>query len=362
MRDDAGCWIALTRISGIGPARLRRLWEYFGDLRDAWKAGERELRAAGIDARAVAAIAAERPGLSPEREAERLGRSGLAFLTLADPSYPALLRPIDGAPACLYVRGSFSAHDELAIAVVGSRQVTAYGRQAALQIVADLAAQKVTIVSGLARGVDAVAHRCALDHGARTVAVLGCGLDQIYPPEHTALASQIAECGALVSEFPLGTRPDAPNFPMRNRIISGLSLGTLVIEAGQTSGALITATRAVEQNREVFAIPGSIFSPRSAGTNALIRRGEASLATSAADILEELRVSQLPQQLALDSLLSPDPTEERILQHLSAEPLHVDALTRLADLPVSVVSSTLTMLELRGLVRQVTPMQFVRAR
>ena len=226
----------------------------------------------------------------------------------------------------------------------------------------DLVRHGVTIVSGLARGVDAVAHRAALDAGGRTIAVLGSGLDRVYPPEHSALAAEIAMHGAVVSEFPLGTKPDAPNFPIRNRVISALSLGTLVVEAGDTSGALITAARALEQNREVFAVPGSIFAPRSAGTNNLIRRGEAKLVGRVEDILEELPVDVAPQQLAMELVLAHDGTDERLLQHIGQDPVHVDILTRLADLPVSVVSSTLAMLELRGVVRQISPMQYVRAR
>lgn len=328
----------------------------------AWRANERELQRAGLDGRTAAAAVAERAALQPEREAERLARSDASLITVADPDYPALLRTVDGAPATLYVRGHLTPGDELSIAVVGNRQVTPYGRQVTQQLVGDLAAQGLTIVSGLARGVDAVAHRCAIDVGGRTIAVLGCGVDVVYPPEHRGLAAEVAGHGALVSEFPLGARPDAPNFPMRNRVISGLSLGTLVVEAGQSSGALITATRALEQNREVFAVPGSIFAPRCTGTNALIKRGEAKLVASAADILEELRVDLVPQQMAMDAMLAHDATEDRLLRLLTQEPMHVDQITRASDLPVSVVSATLTMLELRGLVRQVSTMQYVRAR
>jgi DNA processing protein len=362
MRDDAGYWVAWTKISGVGAARLKRLWEYFGDLAIAWSADPGDLECAGIDQRTIAAFLAERRGLDPGMEAEKLDRAGVDLLTLADAAYPTSLRPLDGAPACLHVKGNLLPEDEIAVAVVGNRSITGYGRQVTEDLAAGLVRQGVTVVSGLARGVDAVAHRTAIDKGGRTVAVLGCGVDVTYPPEHRTLSEQIFMHGALVSEFPLGTKPDAPNFPMRNRVISGLSLGTLVIEAGQTSGALITAARAVEQNREVFAVPGSIYAPRCAGTNALIKRGEAKLVTCVEDILEELNLRLRPQQLVMEAVLAHDGTEERVLQALGSEPLHVDALTRLTDLPINVVSSTLAMLELRGLVRQVTPMQFVRAR
>jgi DNA processing protein len=341
MGADAGYWIAWSKVTGIGASRLRRLWEYFGDLRLAWEAGLVELQRAGLDTRAASAAIAERGALRPEAEAEHLARSGVALITVADAEYPALLRTVDGAPATLYVRGALVPEDELAIAVVGNRQMTAYGRQVTEQLVGELVAHRLTIVSGLARGVDALAHRATLHAGGRTIAVLGCGVDVAYPPEHRGLATEIAASGAVVSEFPLGARPDGPNFPMRNRVISGLSLGTLVVEAGASSGALITATRALEQNREVFAVPGSIYAPRCAGTNALIRRGEAKLVTCAADILEELRVEQVPQQLALDTVLAHDETEDLLLRQLGQEPMHVDALTRATDLPISIVSGSL---------------------
>ncbi len=362
MRADAGFWIAWSKVSGIGAGRLKRLWEYFGDLQVAWEASALELARAGLDQRTVAAARVDRPSLDPAAEYTQLQQSGHDFLPVADAAYPALLRTVDGAPAILHVRGALVSEDEVAIAVVGNRAVTPYGRQVTIEMVGELVRRGITIVSGLARGVDAVAHRSAIEGGGRTIAILGSGLDTIYPAEHRGLAADVAANGAVISEFPLGTKPDAPNFPMRNRVISGMSLGTLVIEAGETSGALITATRALEQNREVFAIPGSIYAPRSAGTNRLIRRGEAKLVTHVDDILEELRLEAKPQQIAMELVLAHDGTEERILRHLGNEPVHVDTLTRLTDLPISVVSSTLTMLELRGIVRQISAMQFVRAR
>lgn len=362
MREDAGFWVAWSKIGGIGATRLRRVWEYFGDLGAAWQAGAAEFARAGLDGRTVEAIQAQRPHLQPDLERRRLDQAGVDLVTVADAHYPALLRPVEGAPACLHIRGTLQPEDEIALAVVGNRSITSYGRQVTMEMVTELVRHGLTIVSGMALGVDAVAHRAALSAGGRTLAVLGCGVDVVYPAQHAALAAEIAEHGALISEFPLGAKPDAPNFPMRNRVVSGLSLGTLVVEAGETSGALITAARAVEQNREVFAVPGSIYAPRCAGTNALIRRGEAKLVASVADILAELRIEHAPQQLSMEALLSHDATEDHLLRQLGNEPIHVDALTRLTDLPINVVSSTLAMLELRGLVRQVSAMQYVRAR
>jgi len=219
--------------------------------------------------------------------------------------------------------------------------------------------QTTTVVSGLARGVDGFAHRAALDAGGRTLAVFACGVDVVYPHEHRRLAADIVESGALLSEYPVGAAPESGNFPARNRIISGLSLGTIVIEADERSGALITARRALEQNREVFAVPGSIFARTSLGTNRLIRDSGAKLVTSADDVLEELQLQLVPQQLEMRQLLPGNRVESRLMELLSSEPRHIDILTRESALSVAEVSSTLAMMELKGLARQVGGMQYV---
>jgi DNA processing protein len=228
-------------------------------------------------------------------------------------------------------------------------------------IAGDLARSGVTIISGLARGIDSVAHRSALDAGGRTIAVFACGLDIVYPAENLRLAQAIMERGALVSDYPLGTRPKAEHFPRRNRIMSGMSLGTLVVEAGEESGALITARLALEQNREVFAVPGSILSPSSRGTNRLIQDG-AKLVRGVKDILEELNLTAVPQQLEMREVVPADETESLVLKRLSAEPTHIDEVCRQSGLPVSTVSSTLAIMELKGMVRQVGGMNYVLAR
>jgi DNA processing protein len=225
----------------------------------------------------------------------------------------------------------------------------------------DLARSGVTVVSGLARGIDGIAHQAALDAGGRTIAVTACGLDQVYPPEHRRLAQAIAESGALISDYPLGTRPEARNFPPRNRIISGLSLGTVVVEAGHKSGALITAEFALEQGREVFAVPGNIVSRNSVGCNRLIRDG-ARMVLSAQDILEELNLTMIEHQAEARAFLPADPTEAQLLSLVSDNPTHVDELCRVSKLPVHEVSSTLAMMELKGMVRQVGGMQYTLAR
>lgn len=353
--------VLLSMVPGIGPAHFRRLIQQFGDARAAWQAQPTELAAAGVDGKALRALLSLRPKLDPEREWERLRSLGARVLVEEDDAYPAALREIADPPPLLFVRGDLSEDDQWAMAVVGTRRATAYGRQVADRFVADLAAAGVTIVSGLARGIDTVAHRAALEAGGRTIAVLANGLDEVYPPENRALSERIASSGALVSEFSPGTRPDAANFPRRNRIISGLCLGTLVVEAGYSSGALITADFALEQGRDVFAVPGSVFSPMSAGCHQLIRDG-AKPATSATDILEELNMTRAVRQQPVQRVLPADSVESALLQRLSSEPVHVDELGRATAIPIATVSSTLTLMELKGLAKHVGSMQYVRGR
>ncbi|MGH2541698.1 MAG: DNA-processing protein DprA, partial [Ardenticatenaceae bacterium] len=273
--DELKYWLAFKRIPHVGRAAFKLLEDRFGSMRDAWLAGSSELSIAGLNARALQYVASRRKTIDPDTELETLARSGASALTWHDGAYPPRLREIYDLPPVLYIRGSLIPEDERSVAVVGTRRPSPYGREAAHRLSFDIARSGVTIVSGLARGVDAIAHRAALDAGERTIAVMGSGVDVMYPREHARLAQEIAEGGALVSEHPPGTRPDSQHFPRRNRIMSGMTLGTVVIEANEKSGALITADHALEQNREVFAVPGNIFSPTSRGTNRLIREAGA---------------------------------------------------------------------------------------
>jgi DNA processing protein len=343
----------------VGPSRFKRLLDHFGDPEAAWRAAPLELARAGLDRRAIDGLVALRQTADPAEVWTRVERLGVTVVTLDDPAYPALLREIADPPPVLYLRGELAAADRWALAVVGTRRMTPYGRQVVERLVGELARAGLTIVSGLALGIDGAAHRAALQAGGRTVAVLGSGLDQLYPSDHIGLAREIVGSGAVMTEFPLGTKPDAVNFPRRNRIISGLSMGTLVIEAAETSGALITADFALEQGRDVFAVPGSILSSASTGPNRLIKEG-ARPVTSAQDILEELNLTVVAQHEAVRDALPDDPTESALLKLLSGEPLHVDEIGRSSALPAWQVSSALTMMELKGLVRQVGGMNYVR--
>ncbi len=355
-------WVAFSRIPGIGRVRMAQLRGRFGNLALAWKAPAAELKQAGLDARTSAVIDHLRPMISPDEELEKLARYQVRALTCEDPDYPSRLKEIYDYPPVLYLRGIGPVQDECTVAIVGTRRATVYGRQVTEEIVRDLVANRVTIVSGLARGIDSIAHRTALENGGRTVAVSACGLDMVYPAENARLAQSIMEHGLIVSEHPIGTRPRAENFPLRNRIMSGISLGVLVVEAGDSSGALITAMQALEQDREVFAIPGSILSPSSRGANRLIQRGEAKLVLTGSDILEELNLSIVAQQIEMKETPAVDGTEARVLECLEAEPVHIDEVCRRTGLPAAAVNSTLTVLELKGLVRQFGGMSFALSR
>lgn len=358
---DRRYWVGFNLVIGIGPAKTRMLLTAFdGDLSKAWNADAGALKAAGLDRRALKNLLETRATRDLDAEMERIRAQGTSVLTWEDEDYPRLLQQIYDPPPMLYVKGQLLPEDEWAVAVVGTRAATTYGREAAMRIAGGLARNGVTIVSGLARGIDSTAHRAALDAGGRTIGVLGCGLDIAYPPENRGLAAQITQQGALVSEYALGTPPERGNFPPRNRIIAGMSLGTVIVEAGRRSGALITADYALDQGREVFAVPGDIFRRASQGTNALIREG-ATPVLSLEDILEVLNLSMVSQQQAARAIIPENQTEARLLDYLSADPVHVDEIGRQVGLPISEVTSALALMELKGMVRQVGGMHYVLA-
>jgi len=361
MAEELRYWIGFNLVKGIGPAKVRRLLDHFGDLATAWSARAEELRLAGLDRRSLENLVAARAGIDLDLALKRVEQAGIQVLTWDDAEYPRNLLNIAQPPPVLYVKGKLNPADEWAVAMVGTRHASAYGREVARDLATGLAASGVTVVSGLARGIDAVAHRAALEAGGRTLAVLGCGLDHIYPPENRALAESIIQSGALVSDYPLGTPPESANFPPRNRIISGLSKGVLIVEAPVGSGALITADYAAEQGRDVFAPPGNLLQPSCRGTNKLIQLG-AKLVLEVTDILEELNLAIVTEHKAARAALPADETEQQLLAHLSAEPVHVDDLGTQIGLPIAQVSGALALMELKGLVRQVGGMNYIVAK
>lgn len=354
-------WVGFDVIPGIGRAKFGRLLEHFGDLQEAWEANAAELTAAGLDKKSVQTIEAQRPGIDLNAEMDKLDRYQVKALIQEDHLYPARLKEIYDAPPVLYVRGVLMPGEKWSLAVVGSRRATLYGREVTERLVTDLVRNRITVVSGLARGIDTFAHKATLANSGKTIAVLASGLDIVYPAENRKLAQEIIENGALVSDYPLGTKPKPEHFPRRNRIMSGLSLGTLVIEATEKSGALITARIALDQDREVFAVPGSILSAASKGSNLLIRDG-AKTVLDVDDILEELNLSTIPQQMELTELRPENDIESLLIKHLSEGPVHIDELCRSSSLPIYTVSSTLTMMELKGMVNQLGAMNYVAVR
>lgn len=361
MSEGRSYWVGFSRVAGIGPTRLKGLIDHFGGVEQAWRATQAELQASGLPSKEIQSLLRTRETLDLSAELARLEEAGFDALTWEDEGYPARLMEIVAPPPVLFQWGDMSAKDHWAVAVVGTRGVTSYGRSIVEEITYQLAASGVTIVSGLARGVDSLAHRAALKANGRTIAVLGSGLDHIYPPEHRGLAKEISAQGAVLSDYPLGTAPEARNFPPRNRLISGLSLAVVVIEAGERSGALITADFGAEQGRDVFAVPGEITSPKSRGTNRLIRDGAHPL-LDVDDVLHALNLEAAVRREAVQRALPEDQTERLLLEALSADPVHIDELQARMGRPVSEITASLALLELKGYVRQVGGMRFVLAR
>ncbi len=345
---------ALNSVRGVGTGTLRLLKNRFETYENAWRASESDLRACGVPAPAAEAIARQRPLLNPDRELERVVRANVWIITDGDPHYPRHLAEIPQPPLALYGKGERGALEKTAtgpsVAVVGTRRPTAYGLEMTERLVARLVDAGVAIVSGLAVGIDTRAHRTALEAGGKTIAVLGSGIDResLFPPENAGLAERIAESGGVVvSEYPPGTPALKEHFPQRNRIISGLSAGVLVVEAREKSGALITARLALEQNRDVFAVPGSIISATSAGPNLLIQQG-AKLVLAAADVLQELGIEEAT---APPSASAGSPAEAELLTLLE-EPLSVDFIREQTGWKTSAVLASLSLLELKGLVKK----------
>jgi len=348
----------------IGPLRFKKLLKYFGSLKNAWEQGQiTDFIAAGIEEKLAQEIILRRPQINLDQEINLLEKQNIRIITFLDDSYPHLLKEIYDPPYIMYIKGQLKPEDEFAIAIVGTRRVSPYGQQVTEKLAQDLSQAGLTIISGLARGIDTLAHLAAIKQKKRTIAVVGSSLDyqSLFPPANRKLAEQIVQNGAILSEYPLGSFALKHHFPARNRIISGLSLGTLVIEAPEKSGAIITANHALKQNREVFAVPGSIYNPNSVGPNLLIKAG-AKMVMSAQDVLEELNLKNLTQNIVAQQTIAETPEEEIILKNLSHEPLSVDKIIQLTKLNAAQANATLSLMEMKGLVKNIGGMQYVLAR
>jgi DNA processing protein len=342
----------------IGPVRVRLLRTYFGNLKAAWEADRGELGKVLADL-PTQKLMEVRSGFDPERELERILGLGISVIPSIDERYPRLLAKIPSPPPVLYVRGEMTIDDAIAVGIVGTRRASHHGKEVTDRIAGDLARANVAIVSGLALGIDGVAHQAALNAGGRTIAVLGSGVDVIYPLAHRKLADAIIESGAIVSDYYPGTRPDAPNFPPRNRIISGLSLGVVITEAPIKSGALITCSFAGDQGRDVMAVPGPALSENCAGSNRLLRNG-ATAVMSAEDVLEDLRLSDVNLSIPVQQPFPVTEPERKILALLTAQPQHIDEIAESARMSITEISPMLAMMELKGAVRNVGAQHYAR--
>ncbi len=365
--DEQRALIGLSLVSGVGASRIRALLAQFGSAAAVMSASRTALtRVDGVGPQTAAAITQFDDYAAVDTQLERAAQIGATLIMPWDEGFPTRLRHIYDPPALLWMRGTLTPADDRAIAVVGTRRCTDYGKRQAHRLAQDLVRAGFTVVSGLAYGIDAAAHQGALHAGGRTLAVLGSGVNRIYPSKHKGLARSIIEQGALLSEYPLDTPPDASNFPERNRIVSGMTLGTLVVESHHKGGALITARLAVEQNREVFAVPGDVGRHAAVGTNQLIQRGHAKLVLDVEDILDELGMEPAATE-ATGEAPAEDPVpeslnaiEQQLYEALDSDPVHIDTLCADTGIDPSTALVYLLSLEFKGLVRQMAGKQFYR--
>lgn len=365
MMHEADYWIALNMVPRVSKLTLNKLIKHYGGPKEVLAAPMKRLMEENfLSAAAAEAIAKFDYRAQVQIEKQRMEEQGVFALTQADALYPQNLLNISDPPVAIYVRGELTREDFLAVAMVGTRKPTSYGKIVAEKLSCGLARRGVTVVSGLARGIDGISHKGAIDGGGRTIAVLACGLDVVYPPENRALMERIAGNGAIITEFSMGTKPDRFNFPVRNRLISGLSLATVIVEASTKSGSLITARCALDQGREVMAVPGNITSPNSGGTNRLIKDG-AVVVIGTEDIIESLPLPvkgliKPAQEAAKSPDLELSPEEMRIVSLIDGEERHIDEIIEGSGLPASMVSGALVRLELAGAVRQLAGKMFIK--
>lgn len=358
-------WLWLTSIPGIGSAKVAKLLEVFNTPENVWKANKIDLMYVNILNKQDISFLTEKSLERAQQIYKDIKNLGINVLTIDQAKYPKLLKTIYDPPQILYLKGNLPPNDVIMLSVIGSRRASFYGKKIAEELALELAQRGVFIVSGMARGIDTCAHKGALKAGGKTIAVLGCGVDIVYPQENAELMKYIEKYGAVLSEYPPGTMPKSGNFPARNRIISGLSLGTIVVEAGEKSGSLITADFALEQGREVFAIPGNINSHSSKGTNRLIQQG-AKLVTSIEDILEELSINILNlsnnnhtnMSYSAEAYLTEE--EKKVINYLSDTPIHIDEISQKTGYTIQKINAILTMLEMKELILQLPGKYFVR--
>ena len=364
-KKDLKYWVGFSMINGIGSARGNRIVDFFDSMENAWNASESELARAGIEESIIKEIIKARKEIDLDLEMNKIKEEGIWLLTIKDKDYPKLLKEIYNPPFLLYVRGQLKPEDDYAIAIVGARKCSDYGRQVTRDLSFSLAQNNITVISGLASGIDGIAHGAALSiESGRTIAVLGSGIDEksIYPAKNRKLAQQIINGrGAILSEYPIGTPPLKQNFPARNRVISGLSLGTIVIEATVTSGSLITAQFALEQGRDVFAVPGSIYNKNASGPNSLIKKG-AKLVENVEDILEELNLKSVTKEIEAKEIIPEDENEEKVLKELELESKHIDELVLLTNIGISDLGALLVTMEMKGFIKNIGGGNYIKAK
>jgi len=351
---------AINKVNGVGPKTQRKLLSFFGSAEEIWNADLEKLNRSGIGPSLSAKLFSEKQTIDPDLEWQKLEKENIQMIVETDPEYPRLLKEIPTAPYIIYMKGEMDLNAPM-VSIVGSRNYTDYGSQVAYAFAKDLAKAGITVVSGMAFGIDSIAHRGALDGGGKTIAVLGNSLDDknIYPHSNFNLSREIISNGCLLSDYPIETSAGQPgNFPARNRIVAGMSMGTLIVEAGEKSGTLITANLAVDFNRDVFAVPGSIFSAQSLGTNDLIKKG-AKVVTSIKDILEELNLAENQEKAFVPAKIPNNKEEEILLQMLSSDPLHIDNIAKMSKLGTATVASTLAMMEIKGWIRNIGGQNYI---